>query len=345
MANIYDVAKQANVSIATVSKVLSNTPYVSVPTRERVLQAVRALDYTPSLAARALTGNRTYIVGLVIPYDPTYLFSDPFLMEEIRGVDDAVTSHDYNLLLSTASRSLAVNQTNQQSAYARLLRTGYADGAITFETFEGDAPAHQLETAGLPRVSVGYAGQQAVANVVHSDDYAGSLELVRYLLQLGHRRIGVISGPANFMQAMNERLRGYQHALAAYQLESDPQLVAYGDFTSESGYVAAGQLLALQYRPTAIFAMNDRMAIGAMRRAQEMGLQIPTDLSVAGFDDVPLSVAIDPPLTTVRQNAFVMGHTAATLLFNLIENPTKTFDSVVLPTELIIRGSTAPPVG
>lgn len=341
MANIYDVAKRAKVSTATVSKVLSNTPYVSEPTRARVLEAVKALDYSPSLAARALTHNRTFIVGLVIPYDPNYLFSDPFLLEIIRGVDEAVTEFDYNLLLSTAAKN-GTAQTNQRSAYARLLRTGYVDGAITIETFEGDEPAHQLEAAGLPRVSVGYLGAAASSNVVHSDDYGGSLNIVRHLLEQGHRRIGVISGPANFMGAMDERIRGYQDALKEYNLEYNPELVTYGDFTIESGYEAAKQLLALEPRPTAFFGMNDRMAIGAIRKAQEFGLRVPEDLSVTGFDDVALATAINPPLTTVRQNGFGIGYTAATQLFKLIDNQVKSFDSVVLPAELILRSSTAP---
>lgn len=340
MANIYDVAKRAKVSTATVSKVLSNTPYVSATTRERVLEAVKALDYEPSLAARALTHNRTYIVGLVIPYDPNYLFSDPFLLEVIRGVDEAVTNHDYNLLLSTATR--ASNQTNQRSAYNRLMRSGYVDGAITIETFEGDEPAHQLEAAGIQRVSVGYLGTSVASNAIHSDDYGGALAIVRYLLDLGHRRIGVISGPPNFMGAMDERLHGYQQALQEYNAIYDSRLIAFGDFTVESGYLAATHLLALEPRPTALFGMNDRMAIGAIRRARELGLKVPGDLSVTGFDDVALSIAVDPPLTTVRQNAFGIGHTAASKLFDLLDNQMEAFDSVVLPTELIVRGSTAP---
>jgi DNA-binding LacI/PurR family transcriptional regulator len=223
-----------------------------------------------------------------------------------------------------------------------LSRTGYADGAITIETFEGDIPAHQLETAGLLRVSVGYSGANVTSNVIHSDDYGGALIVVRHLLELGHRQIGVISGPPNFMSAMSERMKGYQQALSEYGLEYNPALVAYGDFTIDSGYAAANQLLNLADRPTALFGMNDRMALGAMRRATELGLRIPTDLSVTGFDDVALAEKIDPPLTTVRQHGFSIGQTAANQLFSLIDNQIQSFDSVVLPVELMIRNSTAP---
>ncbi|HEX2914922.1 MAG TPA: LacI family DNA-binding transcriptional regulator [Chloroflexia bacterium] len=337
MANIYDVARLAKVSTATVSKVLSNTPYVSAQTKERVLKAVRELQYTPSLAARGLTGNRTYVLGLVIPYDPEYLFADPFLLEVIRGVESVANENDYNVLLSMAKKS------DQRSAYTRLLRTGYVDGAITVETFEGDAAGRELEERGLPRVSIGYRDSVKPINLVHSDDYRGAYEAVNHLLSLGHRRIGVISGPANFMGAMNERLRGVKDALAAYGQNLDEKLLTYGDFTLESGYAACEPLLENPERPTAIFAMNDRMAAGAMRRIREHGLTIPADISLVGFDDVPLTVLVEPALTTIRQPGVEQGRVAAQKLFELINNDIQQFDPVTLPVSLIVRESTAPP--
>lgn len=337
MANIYDVARRANVSTATVSKVLSNTPYVSVQTKERVLEAVRELHYAPSLAARGLTGSRTFVLGLVIPYDPDFLFDDPYLLEVIRGVESVANDNDYNLLLSMAKKS------DHRSAYTRLLRTGYVDGAITVETFEGDEAGKALEERGMPRVSIGYRNGLKPVNSVHGDDYRGAYEAVNYLLSLGHRHIGVISGPANFMGAMNERLRGVENVLAEYGLRLDPTLLTYGDFTIESGYVAGAILLERPDRPTAIFAMNDRMAVGAMRKAREYELNIPTDLSLIGFDDVPLTVLVEPALTTIRQPAVETGRTAAQKLFDLINEPTASFEPIVLPVELIIRSSTSVP--
>ncbi len=337
MATIYDVARRASVSTTTVSKVLSNTPYVSATTKARVLEAMRELQYTPSLVARGLSGNRTYVVALVVPYELNYLFSDPFLLEIIRGVEDVTNEKDYNLLLSVARKS------DQRSAYTRLLRTGYVDGAITIETFEGDEAARDLEARGIARVSVGYRSDANPINNVHCDDYRGAYEAVTHLLKLGHRRIGVVSGPARFMIAMEERLRGTQEALAAYGLTLDPALLVYGDFTVESGYRASKPLLENPERPTAIFAMNDRMAAGVLRRAQEYSLNVPTDLSLVGFDDIPLTGLVEPPLTTIHQPAFRLGQVATQKLFELINDELKQFEPIVLPVELVVRSSTALP--
>jgi DNA-binding LacI/PurR family transcriptional regulator len=336
MATIYDVAKLAEVSTTTVSKVLSNTPYVSAKTREKILAAMAELKYSPSLAARGLTGNRTYILGLVVPYDPDYLFGDPFLLEVIRGVESCANNNDYNLLLSLARKD------NQRSAYARLQRSRYLDGVIFLETLQSGVEVHYFEEQNVPCAFIGYGKNLESGNCVHADDYRGAFEAVTHLLELGHRRIGIVSGPSNFMYAVNERWRGTNSALAAYNLDLDDCLVGYGDFTLESGYQIATQLLAAETRPTAIFAQNDRMAVGVMRRARELGLNIPGDLSLVGFDDVPLSQLAEPALTTVRQPGYELGVTAAQKLIELIAWGNLKFEPVVLPVEFIPRNSTAP---
>ena len=340
MANIYDVAKRAKVSTATVSKVLSNTPYVSAETRERVLEAVRVLNYQPSLAARSLSGSRTFIIGLVIPYDPGYLFTDPFLLEVIRGIEQTAVDNDYNLLLSMANQNL-----NQSSAYNRILRSHYVDGAITLETHVVADIQAAIRQATFPWVSVGYPLPDLSVSSVHSDDYTGMLTIGRHLMALGHRRIAVINGAADLMSALDERMRGLTDALAEVGATLDPALVANGDFTVESGYSAAQTLLAQDPRPTAICAFNDRMAIGAMRRAREMGISVPGDLSVTGFDDVALAEVVDPPLTTIRQNSSAIGSSAATLLFERIGQGKKVAppEDKVLPIAFIERASTAVP--
>lgn len=337
MPTIYDVAHRANVSITTVSKVLSNKPYVSTKTRQRILEVMEELNYTPSLAARGLTGKRTYILGLVIPYTPDYLFSDPFLLDVIRGIDFIADENDYNLLLSVT------HQADQRSAYKRLLRTGYVDGVIAIETYEGDKAAKELDQQGIPYVTIGYRGGFSSHNSVHSNDYSGAYQAITHLLELGHRRIAVISGPLKFMAAIEERLRGVQDALAAKGLKLDPELVTYGDFTIESGYAAAIPLLNLASRPTGIFAMNDRMAVGLMRRARECKLKIPNDLSLVGFDDVAMTVVVEPQLTTMRQNGIQLGQKATRQLLELVNERVIEFDPIVFPVELVVRGSTMTP--
>jgi DNA-binding LacI/PurR family transcriptional regulator len=287
------------------------------------------------LAARGLTNRRTYILGLVIPNDPDYLFTDPQLLEVIRGVENTANDNDYNILLSMAKK------TDQRSAYTRVLRTGYIDGAITVETFEGETAGKLLDDQGLPRVSIGYRNGLNPLNSVHSDDYRGAYEAVKHLIELDHQQIGVISGPANFVGAMEERLRGAQTALAEANLELNPDFLTYGDFTAESGYQASRVLLEAADRPTAIFSMNDRMATGVMRRARELGLRVPDDLSLVGFDDISLAALLDPPLTTIRQPSVEQGRVAVNKLFELIKEGKKEFETVILPVELIVRGSTA----
>jgi DNA-binding LacI/PurR family transcriptional regulator len=336
MATIYDVAKLANVSTTTVSKVLSNTPYVSAKTRERIVAAMSELNYRPSLAARGLTKNRTYVIGLVVPYDPDYLFGDPFLLEIIRGVESCTNDNDYNLLLSLARKD------DQRSAYARLNRSRYIDGVISLETLGSSSEIRQFEEQNLPVVSIGYGKDDSAGNCVHANDCTGAYQAVKHLLELGHRKIGVVSGPPNFMRAVNERWKGTLKALGEFNLNLDDSLVTYGDFTLESGYATAGKLLTEKHKPTAVFVHNDRMAVGLVRRARELGLAIPTDLSVVGFDDVPLSQLVDPPLTTVRQPGYELGVTATQKLFELINWENNTFDPIILPVEFIARGSTAP---
>ncbi len=337
MATIYDVARLAKVSTTTVSKVLSNTPYVSIKTRQRVLDAMRDLQYSPSLVARGLTNNHTYVLGLIIPHDPDYSFRDPFLLEIIRGVEGVASNSNYNVLLSMSKKS------SQRAAYDRFLRMGYIDGVITVETLKGELDEQELAASGIPRVSAGYREDLQMLNSVICDDRQGGYVVTKHLLELGHRRIGVISGPANFIGAMDGRLQGACDALAEYGLTLDPNLLTYGDFSIESGSHAAEPLLQHTYRPTAIFAMNDRMALGAISKARELGLLVPKDLSVVGFDDIPLTSVIDPPLTTIRQFPAELGKVATQRLLAMIEQEISQFVSVVIPVELVIRGSTSIP--
>lgn len=333
MANIYDVARLANVSTTTVSKVLSDTPYVSTQTKQRVLDAMHELHYSPSLAARGLTHNHTYVLGLIIPHEPDFSFKDPFLLEIIHGVESVASQNDYNVLLSMSKQS------DKRASYDRFLRTGYVDGVITVETLKGELDEQELVKSAIPRVSAGYREDQQNFKSVHCADRQGGYEITKHLLALGHRRIGVISGPTNFIGAVEERLQGAIMAMAEYGIELTDDLVSYGDFSIESGSAAIEALLYRRQRPTAIFAMNDRMALGAIIKARTVGLHVPDDLSVVGFDDLPLTFAIEPPLTTVRQFPVEMGRIATQRLFSLIHHEVIQFESVVVPVELVVRGS------
>lgn len=335
MATIDEVAVRAGVARGTVSKVLAGTYYVSAQTREKVLRAAEELSYRPNLAARALSKGRTFVVGLLIPYDPDQLFADPHLLDIIRGVEAAANERDYNVLLSTAHRPY-----DPKSAYTRVLRSNYVDGMVVIEGVNMAAIAEQLEQQQSPWVISGYPVPGSTAYCVHADDAGITAALAQHLLALGHDRIGVISAEPR-PGAFDERLRGFRAALEAVGVGFDPARLVYGDMSVESGYAAAQQLLTQADRPTAIWALNDRMALGAMQWAREHGVRIPTDLSIAGFDDIPSAALSDPPLTTVRLPSYREGQEAIALLFRLLEGSAAQ-PAVLVPTNVITRGSTGP---
>lgn len=331
MTTITKVAQLAGVSTATVSKVLNNRPYVSAEKRARVQRVIAELGYVPSARARGLSKRRSMVFGLLIPYTPDIFFADPHLLACMRGAEGEANLHDYNLLLSTA-------RAPEESfiACARLLRSDVIDGAIVVETIDLQPYTEALSHKEAPLVVIGYPPDPAIP-AVHADDYGGALAAMRHLLALGHRRVAVI-GSVLRPYALEERMRGIHNALASAGLALDPRLIAHGDFSVESGVRAAHSVLSLPERPTAVFALNDRMALGVIRAALERGLQVPDDLSVVGFDDISLAAHNMPPLTTVRQPGMALGQAAAQLFFAQLDGTPP--PTTVIPTDLIIREST-----
>jgi DNA-binding LacI/PurR family transcriptional regulator len=335
MPTIDDIARLAQVSPATVSKVLNNRPYVSTATRARVERAIAETGFVPSQRARGLSKRRSFILGLLIPYTSDQLFADPHLLEIMRGIEAEADRHEYNLLLSTARA-----QVNAADAFSRLLRSDVIDGAIIVETLDVQPLAHALAQQPSPWVVVGYPGAASIP-AVHADDFGGALAATRHLLALGHRRLGVISSSPR-PYALEERLRGVRAALAGAGLCLDESLLVTGDFSIESGEAGARQLLDRPEPPSAIFALNDRMALGVIRAAWARGLSVPGDLSVVGFDDIALATLLTPSLTTVRQPGYSLGGAAATALFGLLGGQPAP-PPATLPTDLIVRGTTGPP--
>lgn len=335
MPTIDEIARLAQVSPATVSKVLNNRPYVSTATRARVERVIAETGFVPSQRARGLSKRRSFILGLLIPYTSDQLFADPHLLEIMRGIEAEANAHDYNLLLSTARAHV-----DAATAFTRLLRSDVIDGAIVVETLDVQPFAEALAQQHAPWVVIGYPGSAAVASV-HADDFGGAVAATAHLLALGHRRVGVISSSPR-PYALEERLRGVRAALAGAGLQLDEAMLATGDFSIESGEAGAAALLERAASPTAIFALNDRMALGAVRAAWARGLAVPGDLSVVGFDDIALASLATPPLTTVRQPGYSLGGAAAAALFELLDGAGVP-PPATLPTELIVRGTTGPP--
>jgi DNA-binding LacI/PurR family transcriptional regulator len=344
MATLKEVAKRALVSTATVSKVLSNTPYVSDETRQRVLTAIDELGYVPNLAARALSKGRTYIIGVIFPYNYDHLFGDPLILTMIEGIEAVCTERQYNMLISTPR--IPVKESEQ---YHRLVRSGYLDGVIAFETMPQEPVTTLLTSYGYPWIAIGYRSAMGHSSVIHPDDFIGAKAAAQHIIALGHRHIAIIGVEAASLTAAEQRIAGYRAAFdeAGLPFDKVPQVV--GNFSVESGYQAAEALLRLTPRPTALLCLNDRMAMGAMQRARSLNLNVPDDLSVVGFDDIPSALYSNPSLTTVRQPAHEIGVKAAEVIFDLIEGQKQPqrayyqgFAPVIFPTELIIRQSTAP---
>jgi DNA-binding LacI/PurR family transcriptional regulator len=328
------VAQHANVSYQTVSRVINNSPDVAQETRERVLDAIRQLNYHPSLAARVLSKKHSSIIGVVIPHDTDFLVSDPHLLKVIAGINRTVAMHDNSMLLSTPR-----SKDNSISAYTRLLKERIVDGIIV-DGGMGESFLKLLVDKGYPVVITGYNSLGIPS--VHPDDEGGAYMLTQHLLALGHTSIGVIRGPD--YTATLARWQGLQRALSDSGIDSKSFLYTTGDFTTPSGYQGAKYLMAQDDPPTAIFAFNDRMAIGAIYYLREHGYEIPGKISVVGFDDIVNVSNIEDPdsfLTTVRIFSADIGQRGAELLFDLIEGHTPDSTEIIIPTQLIVRRSTA----
>jgi LacI family transcriptional regulator len=328
--NITDVAKEARVSISTVSRVLNNAGYPVKPeTRERVLEAVRALGFRPNDLARSLLLKKSRTIGLIIPD-----ISNPYYPELSLGVESTAAEHGYAVIFCNTSR-----RTDKLGHYVDVLLQKRADGIIIAGGGTDFAPVSQpLSDFDVEVAVIGKHGLSFPS--VQVDNARAAYEATSHLTDMTHRRIAFVSGPLN-LTSVQDRLYGYRRCLDERGIPRDDRLVREGNFEAESGYSAALSLLQSSLSPTAIFAANDRMAFGVIAAATDLGLKIPDDLSVVGFDDVTMASYMRPTLTTVALPGYAMGAAAMQLLLKRFageECPQVTW----LPTELVIRQSSGP---
>ena len=333
-ATIREIARAAGVSIATVSRVINGRPDVSPQTREVVLRVVREHGFSTNRNARALSGGRTGLVGVTLP-----ILEAAYFAVIVSGTAEALYEHDMRIVLCPT-----LHQHEREVTLLDRLMHGTTDGAILMLPEESNAELRALQETGYPFVVVDPRVQldQGIP-AVSASNASGARAVVEHLLSLGHRRIGAILGPADWM-ATTERLNGYRSALAAAGVLAARDLVVESDFSIESGETAAAALLDLPERPTAIFGFNDNVAIGALRAAEARGLTVPDDLSVVGFDDSEQSGLVTPALTTVRQPLAEMGRMAVSLLLRLLDHQRVEAMNIELATRLVVRESTAAPV-
>jgi LacI family transcriptional regulator len=292
------------------------------------------LGYQPNAIARGLASKRSRTLGLV-----TFDFNDIFFTQVVTGAEEEAHQHDYFFMLGSSQCSA-----NEMPKYMRLLSERHVDGVLFAREGSPDEQEQimRLASEGTPVVVVGYHFKGQMFNAVDIDNINGGIQATKHLLDFGHRRIGCITGPI-VTQSAQDRLSGYRMALESAGIVYDPNLVvegAYGTWSHGAGYRGMKQLLA-QADLTAVFAQNDRMAVGAMTAIREVGLSIPRDISVVGYDDTPDAEFASPPLTTVRQPTIRVGEEGVRLLMRLIDNPGRAPEQIVLTTELIARSSVA----
>lgn len=332
-STIHDIAEAAGVSVATVSRVLNGRDHVAPATRELVTRIVRERGYVANRSARSLQFGRTGLVGLLVPLVHPHYFSTM-----VAGATEALNEHDLRAVLAPTEHK----HDREVNLLDRLMH-GMADGALLVLPEESSEELERLLDSNYrfvvidPRLPLD--DRIPAVSAAHT---SGAAQAIRHLLGLGHRRIGAITGPRDWV-ATEERRRGYHAALAAAGILPDPSLEVESDFEIAGGVRAAAALLDLPEPPTAIFAFNDNLAIGTIQTARARDLAVPEDLSVVGFDDSSHASLITPALTTVRQPLAEMGRTAVNLLSRLLDGQRVETLHVELGTRLIVRDSTAPP--
>lgn len=334
MPTLEDVAKKAGVSTATVSKVLSNTPYFTEATRLKVMQAVRETGYVPNLAARALSSGKTQIIAVVFPYVYDAIFTDPLVLRILEGIEAECSQRGYNLLLSTPR--LAADALDEN--YRQLIHSGYMDGVIALDNVPFASVLEPVLKRGIPAVNIGYHRSDYT---ILSDDYSGGFQIMEHVAGLGHQRIGIITVPDNLNFATQRRVEGMRAAAEARGIDYDFLPTVEGDFSTGSGADCAGQLLHENPELTALICLNDRMAMGAIQQAHRLGLRVPDDLSIVGYDDIPTAALSVPSITTINSHALTMGYEASRMLFEVLGGQSP--ESRTLPVELVVRQSSAPP--
>lgn len=329
MPTIHQVAERAGVSSTTVSHVINNTRYVSPETRERVLRAMEELNYRPNVLARSLRRGETRTLGLILPDS-----ANPFFAEVARALEFAAFRAGYNVIFGNSENDL-----EKEQVYVDVLVTKQVDGLIFMATGDRSQSLETLVRGGLPVVVVDRQLSALEVDTVLTDNLQGGLLATRYLIASGHRRIGCITGPSHLTPSA-QRVIGYRQALQEAGLEVDEVLMVRGDFHPRSGYEAARRLLEQHPLPTALFACNDMMAIGALRALAEAGLRVPEDCSIVGYDDIELASYAAPPLTTVRQDKVAIAEAALRLVLERINQPELPARCETLPVELVERQST-----
>lgn len=332
-ATSLDVANLAQVSRTTVSFVLNEVPGVSISeaTRKRVQDAARALNYFPNAAGRKLVSGKSNTLGLVLSQSPEQLFADAFLPQVILGVEQAALQQGFNVMLKPVAP-------DDPSGYARLIRENHVDGILLSGPRQSDHEIVRLHREGVPVMLMGQLPDSEIP-FVDIDAAGGAQSIVEHLIESGHRQIALITNAPLSYTSAQQRRDGYLLALKKAGISLDHTFVKEGAYTPASGFQAMQELLQGMPRPTGVFIASDVVALGALLAIKQVGLRVPEDVAVVGFDDIPLAEFFDPPLTTVRLPAYGLGWAASERLIRIIRGEGLDEREILFESELIIRAS------
>ncbi|HVM70598.1 MAG TPA: LacI family DNA-binding transcriptional regulator [Anaerolineales bacterium] len=329
MANIRDVAKLAGVAPITVSRCINNSGYCSEATRARVEAAIAELGFVPNRLATGLRSKRTNTLALVLTD-----ITNPFFTTIARGVEDIASEAGYTVIFCNTDESISKEQ-----MYLQMLLEKRVDGILLVPALSGIDSVNLVKKQGTPIVLIDRRLPGLQTDVVRCDSEGGAYELTRLLISLGHREIALLDGPKD-VSTSEDRKIGYRKALTEAGISNSARLEQFGAFTQESGFDMTKKLFSAAQRPTAVFAANNFIAIGALKALQELGLRVPEDVALVGFDDLPVALVTFPFLTVAAQPAYEMGTRAMEILLNRLSGKaSEQFQEVVLPAELVIRRS------
>lgn len=334
--NLEDIAKRAGVSRSTVSRVVNGEAYVSEKTRKKVLAVIEDVGFSPNPAGRMLVTQRTRVIGIVIPYPLQYVFSgdDPYYYTTVlQAITDVSYGRDYATLLWVGNA-----REDDERFYQRILRNRLMDGLVIVASVIGEELLlrHLLKNGTLFTLvgrPLNYEDKISYATI---DNVAGAEQIVTHLINTGRKRVAIITGESDNVDAQ-ERLQGYKNALVAAQLPEDPELIVEAKFTRSRGYHGMKQLL--EKNVDGVFASSDLMGIGAIEAIHEAGLRVPEDIAVVGFDDFPVAAQSSPGLTTIRQPIVKKTALATEILLDMLDGKFTGPKQVILPTQLVIRQS------
>lgn len=338
MATIKDLAKQAGVSVTTVSRALNGYSDVSEETRKKIKRVAEELNYRPNAAARSLVTRKTNTIGVILSEISRDGAKDSLAFEILCGINDRAVELDYDILL------LSTNPKKQLSkSYADLCKERNVDGAILSGLRVNDPYLHEvLQDTSFPCVLIDIPVAEQNVGHVTTDNVRGAHTAVQHLLRLGHRHIAMINGHDE-ASVSRERLEGYKRALAEHGAAFREDLVYNGGFKEEGGFSAMHQILHRHPEVTAVFSASDLMVLGALRALEQIGRKVPGSMSIVGYDDIAIASYCSPPITTIRQDRYEMGYQAAQLLIDMLEQR-KVSHKIVLNSELIVRQSTSTPL-